>query len=815
MSYQFKEHQFRSPFHRDGSISYVSAPCGSGKTHVACEAIRDIYLPNGNVLYVLPTIELIDELATRLNGLGIEPTIITSDTIPKGSRDHKGKPISVVGEIIRFIKGAPDFGKVLLITWRAFERLVYFNRRENWQIFIDEPPAVDCFFAYDLPRNYRFILDEVDVLYSGINGVSIVTARDPNHLRGIIEDRIDTVDDEFCEFYGLLLSSSHEIFVDTQAWNEFVEGVTSEKGDDDEDDKPIGSVHFVAMLSTKLFRDSIILGANFETSLLFKWFSRRYTTTIRKHEALTSKLRYMEYDFKERMTIYYVLEHDNWSKTFRNKLGKDGRTHGEYFDDVAIHLYKNQPFAYVVNEDHCLDKFDSQPNATRLPTISHGLNKYEHFHNICIAAALNRTPQHSRLLAKLGLSPEEQREALAYEIYHQDIMRTSLRCPDSNDHVRVLVPDKKMAIYLARLFGEIPFHRIPCPGIIETIPMTRRDIKRKYVATKALDKLLRTNRLPVLYNTKDIGTQLVQGITAINVTLHDSMYDEESDKYKSFSVSPHDLIKVMRKGSAVERLKKDRGKLFNSTAFKKPIEHYRTQDNFGCSTFLTMDFDSGALSPQEFIRLFGQKAPTEDRLSFIINNSHSRSPENPNRFHVHLLFKEPAMSVDEHKATFKFIKFKLAQFGYPDKLSGIDNNTNSGVHSFYFPCTNPEYPESRLFETHNTDTEDIARYGLVPFMCPQEESYDPVFEEAVSVGHVSSQLIDQATARVRSMKEGRHHEFFMTGIRLAAISDNGKRLSRYDIRSTLTHVAGAEKHMLKKVKGVMKSLERYGWLRGR
>src|SRR5690348_9993036 len=109
-------------------IRFVSSPCGSGKTHVACQYIAE-HQHSANELFVAPSIDLLDQTMEQLTNLGVDAHVITSATHPK----------HVKHEIIRFLKAASGVaGSVLLITWNGFIDLPYFHRRENWQIIIDE-----------------------------------------------------------------------------------------------------------------------------------------------------------------------------------------------------------------------------------------------------------------------------------------------------------------------------------------------------------------------------------------------------------------------------------------------------------------------------------------------------------------------------------------------------------------------------------------------------------------------------------------------------------------------------------------------------
>ena len=71
--------------------------------------------------------------------------------------------------------------------------------------------------------------------------------------------------------------------------------------------------------------------------------------------------------------------------------------------------------------------------------------------------------------------------------------------------------------------------------------------------------------------------------------------------------------------------------------------------------------------------------------------------------------------------------------------------------------------------------------------------------------NATPEKIDAATAKPRSMNEGRNHELFMTGLNL-----NRLGLSPSEIEAELFAVIGGEPHMRKKIPGVIKSLGRYG-----
>ena len=143
---------------------------------------------------------------------------------------------------------------------------------------------------------------------------------------------------------------------------------------------------------------------------------------------------------------------------------------------------------------------------------------------------------------------------------------------------------------------------------------------------------------------------------------------------------------------------------------------------------LVLDFDNGTLSPDRFVEIFWTKAGRAGKRSFIICNTFSRSPEEPNRFRVILFFKTPARSLGAYQAVFDSVIARIVEQGYPIEEMGIDLSCRSGVQSFYIPCTNRAYPDHAFFEQYGTETRDIARHGIDPSSYEKTAPVPPTLE---------------------------------------------------------------------------------------
>ena len=82
------------------------------------------------------------------------------------------------------------------------------------------------------------------------------------------------------------------------------------------------------------------------------------------------------------------------------------------------------------------------------------------------------------------------------------------------------------------------------------------------------------------------------------------------------------------------------------------------------------------------LRLFGTKARTYERHSFLICNTFSRSADMPNKFRVIMFFKRPARSVGAYRACFDYVENRLEAAGFPPNLSGLDSNSRKPTQLF-------------------------------------------------------------------------------------------------------------------------------------
>ena len=446
------------------NIDFVSGKCGARKSHGACRYITENRLEQ-NFLYVAPSLQLLAEIAERLRSMEVFPRMITSDTHPK----------TVKKAVMEALESAPELGCVLLITWQALAELPFFPRRSEWQLVVDEIPQTDCFYKLKVPFNQRFITEWVEIDYAVNEGVALLKARDEGKLKSFLNKPRDDVHGLFTNFLRDVVSRNKDVFVETGSWTKVLE--EKAVGDADEEN----TVFAVSLLNPALLDGAIMLGANFEKSMLYEWFQRYHGVRFREFEPIMGQLRPVETCGRD-INICYFLERSFFSKHKAKQTGDTG-TVIEAMDREAAAVFGGAPFLYVTNNDRDSVTLEQVPGAKRMKVGCHGLNRYDGFHKIYFSAALNREPRHLGMLKDLGFDLTDVHEATTHEVIYQAAMRTSLRRDDAADPVTIIVPDSHAANRLQELIGATNVTKIGNIDRPKQRPLTATERNKRSLCT--------------------------------------------------------------------------------------------------------------------------------------------------------------------------------------------------------------------------------------------------------------------------------------------------------------------------------------------
>ena len=783
-------------------IRFCSAPCSSGKTTAVCKRIAE-HIGDCNHMYVAPTLRLLGEVQTILGGHGISPRVITSDTEPE-----------TLTAIINYLKGAPYAGEVLLITHQSYFRLPYFARRENWEIFIDEIPQIDFYDEPRLPRSPSMLSDHLEVRRCINEQLSVLSPKDDGALKRFLDKPKD--DGEACvrDILANALSPYFHVYVYTDDWDRIIERKEIDAKDDGKN-----RVKIICLRNRHGFSGTTILGANVERSMFYHWFERAGVKLVTNHE-ITQGLRFQGYpaSLGERLKIDYFLDRKPFSKTCRDRMAESGLRLGDEMDSAILREVGDSDFLLVANNDYKGKLLDA-PGCQRISVASQGLNTYSDYTKLVFLAALNRSPDHLRMLGALGFDAEVVRQSTVYEQLHQCVMRTNLRDPDSNREVQVIVPDSFSGDYLVGLFSKAAVRKIGTDTYKEKEPYTKTERNNRARLQKVRKQLFgatKGDRNPG-QSSLSLKRKCPENTTAAPMryclTFQETIKAFKFDDFARLDDWTLDHLKRFMKERSKEVIEsKMETFLFSLTTYIPVPEGLRRQENFAYVTGLTLDFDGGNLSPEDFVRIFWKDA-IANRRSFMICNSFSRSPSNPNKFRVIMPFKKPATSLEMFQAVYDEIVRRLEANGYPKELAKLDPLCRSGIQPFFIPCTNRAHKEWAFFETYGLGKKQFEKYGIDPttYLMTAVEKVIPIrtryIHEEPDDNGAASTVVRETVAhawmmKIQAMTSGRHYPFFEMARDLAA-----KGFSRDELRYWLYRTARQDAKMKGKIPYILRSLD--------
>ncbi|MBL4898658.1 MAG: hypothetical protein JKX76_03300 [Colwellia sp.] len=150
----------------------------------------------------------------------------------------------------------------------------------------------------------------------------------------------------------------------------------------------------------------------------------------------------------------------------------------------------------------------------------------------------------------------------------------------------------------------------------------------------------------------------------------------------------------------------------------------KNNSTFSHANVMVLDFDGneqsnfeGSISPKKFEKLFSPKrqsvAKNTIKHSYVICSRHDTSDQNPFKFRVFMFFKQPANSIEEYAACYRYVNERLSQHGFSD--SGLNPNSQNPTQTYCVPGTNVNHIDNAYFEVHETNTSrNISLYGLNP-----------------------------------------------------------------------------------------------------
>jgi hypothetical protein len=838
------------------TLYFVDGPCGSAKTHSAVRHAHHLARLSKKVLFVQPSIFLINQTLADLASLTPEVRFRAI---------HGETSTRVIADIIEHLKHTAMDGEILFITHAALMLLPYFHRRQDWHVIMDEIPQADWCAEFNVPDTHALITDCFGV------DVEAESLADNRYVRAVPKDRFrlermarnkhrDQVWDIFQQFANVLVSPHWSAYVLDDQYTSLIGGVGERR-------KLLAFAHLKPSLLDG-FASATIMGACFRQSVLYQLWSGA-GVQFRPHKAITKGLRFAKHSNGHLLAILYAAEQD-WSKNFRDKPLTDGAvTVQDRVVQRVAETFADVDFAWMGNKDTPDDIFKGR--GQRLPNSPFGLNCYQHLHHAVILSALNPPPAHFAFLDALGFDSREVKRAGYWQAVYQAVMRISPRNPYDTNPKTVIVMDRDTAEWLASMF---PGCTVRPLGGLDGMPLKGKpgrprehycDTDRKRASRDkfktelqmALDLVVGGDRAsrhcsPAVAELRQQMSEFGHGkdtalstmgrtdLDAIGGTVYASIYHAEP-----LDFFPLDDLEAFVEGlrffHAESYQSKEANGLVSPAIFDPSLsaDTSRGLANIRAIQGIWLDNDGGHLSHEEFARLFS-------RLRMVIFNSYSSTPEKP-RWRV-FIPTTVAMPIAAYKAVGEQIMRTVNRAGYWSKEQlAADSRIKSRKHHgfdmskltpsslFYLPCQ-AENPAGSFFIDHNSPSRvpldpyvwagyaanhhrpspelavtptaaEPVQQPMPPTNCPRLRLMREMIaaEEAAKVRDDRTQRQEVAIQKWRlAPAETGHAAFFQLGVDLS-----GAGLSMADIDATLRQEAGHARHPKQRrdqIKSVMRTL---------
>ncbi|MBM6584416.1 hypothetical protein ILT44_29925 [Microvirga sp. BT689] len=538
------------------------------------------------------------------------------------------------------------------------------------------------------------------------------------------------------------------------------------------------------------FASTTIAGACFEDTMLHRVWTAQGIDLEPVHDQLRCELRYDRHPNGHLVTIFYATE-EEWSKTFRDKNVGEQKVIDQIVKAVGDAMGK-KPFIWMGNNDlkGSKDPFAHMANAERLPNSPHGLNQFQHFHNVVVLSALNPPPAHFHFMETHGISGDEIKTAHYRSAVYQAVMRCSARKPDDENPKQFVVMDRTTAEWLADLFPGAQVEPLDGMGVQPRKGKPGRN--RKHASNAARNRAYNERKKQGLMTQLDLinGTSLVAGRYPVFAQeVRSGMKEfagtcDENTVYRGEIVTPPltsgtafssvyetiplDHVDYSDDQSFITGLRdlhgrvvaaKEESGVFSPAHFEadKAEETGRGLDNITHLRGIWLDNDGGDLTYKEFASFFPY-------LRIVVWNTYSSTPEKP-RWRAFVPTSD-AMSIDVHQIILAQIEKVLNKQGYWGKRQlekktgiktrrchGFDESKFNAASLFYLPCQAKD-PQHSFFHDFNDPKRgplDLHQWieNCILDLRPDPEPEPRISTETVDAPVISSAKVSSSLQAVR------------------------------------------------------------------
>lgn len=468
-------------------IKTVSGHIGAGKSRYTrqwlAEQIAEHGIENFKAVIATPTNTLSDQHHERLTEAGIESMVVC-----QASEDRAGYR-SASEQYDRLLKedyaGVPEVNHFVALTTKTntANRLLIvdevFNPIETIKIQFEQPEDLNCFEVVEAPE-----APEYYELVTNQNVVSMLT----NVING--DEKFKTYSKAARELAEYIINVHYRVVIDKDSFDKAKSGEAFKEDESVLDSfGMVNSGVTVKSAKSKVFlqftiftlptiidcyKSTMILTANIKETFLYMMWSK--DTVFKPHSYIESLLDYTDFSHNQNLFDLYNVPTKNLSKSFLKQLSSTEKLEEgtQIFLDIVApviaDMFANRPHIYCTNKHPtegkkyhwALDDEDHGGTGKRVITNPHGWNDLQHYDMGVFLAAINYDPETLRRLhAFYGITSEQAKKALCYQIVYQFLGRTAMRNKDSKERVALIVPDEGCAEYVQKLLGCAPSTPLP------------------------------------------------------------------------------------------------------------------------------------------------------------------------------------------------------------------------------------------------------------------------------------------------------------------------------------------------------------------
>lgn len=444
----------------------LSAAVGSGKTRAAIAWIADAKNAARNVLYVAPTLELVQQTERDIRAAlaSAQGDAIRNVHAVHSKAEGIGNGQVQVEAQQALAEAEEGDGRVLLLTTTTFLQSVAKVRNpQRWTVILDEAFKPVEFDPLNLGTDALAGWEHVSELFSvdPAQGFRLVP-RDGR--RGLVEEvaagRYSTAGDRFKAYEKAARYVANPAMrcelVMTDGAKALLEGEAPTKRRKRTDGREQGTVlqfaYYVDPQAFAGFHEVLFLSALFEQTILYLLWTRALGVTFSEHPEFPSHLLRDTHLEQGRFLAVGHLLHKDDNASLENLqrniyTGSAGETRPglrvvDHAVQAAAFNFGGEPFLLQTNERYgytkgapCLPR-----GAVVIPTMAHGLNEFQEVDNVAALAVTNPTPQETEWVrSRTGASGAEVTRAYRIHSIYQALGRCSIRRAQVSDHPKVVL----------------------------------------------------------------------------------------------------------------------------------------------------------------------------------------------------------------------------------------------------------------------------------------------------------------------------------------------------------------------------------------